>query len=134
MEERTSGSGQALVEFALVLPFLLVFAFAIVFVTEIGIARLALEHAAAEGARIGSLTNDDEQIETAVAAAVAPLAAARVATRISPREHETPRSNDPRGSLLRVELRYVVAAPLAFAGLPSVTVGGSAARVVEWTP
>ncbi len=54
--------GQALVEFALVLPFLLLFALAIVLIAEIGVARLALEHAAAEGARVGSLTNDDEEI------------------------------------------------------------------------
>lgn len=129
-----SDRGQALIEFALVLPFLLLFAFGIVFVAEIGIARLALQNAAAEGARIGSLTNDDEQIAAAVSAALSPVAADRVTTRISPREHEMPRSNDPRGSILRVDLRYVVAAPLAFAGLPSVTVAGSAARVIEWTP
>ncbi len=129
-----SDRGQALIEFALVLPFLLVFAIAIVFVTEIGVARLALERAAGEGARIGSLTNDDEQIRVAVDAAVAPLAVRQVALRIEPGQHETPRSNDPRGSLLRVELRYALPVPLAFAGLPGVTVSAVAARVVEWTP
>lgn len=129
-----SERGQALIEFALVLPFLLVFAVAIVFVTEIGVARLALERAAGEGARIGSLTNDDEQIRVAVGAAVAPLAMRQVAMRIEPGQHDMPRSNDPRGSLLRVELRYALAAPLAFAGLPTVTVSAVAARVVEWTP
>ena len=129
-----SERGQALIEFALVLPFLLLFAFGIVFMAEIGVARLALQNAAAEGARIGSLTNDDEQIAAAVRAALSPVAADRVTTRISPREHEMPRSNDPRGSILRVDLRYTVAAPLAFSGLPSVTVAGSAARVIEWTP
>jgi len=129
-----SDRGQALVEFALVLPFLLFFALAIVLVTEIGVARLALEHAAAEGARIGSLTNDDEQITAAVAAAVTPLPPDRVLVHIEPREHEVPRSHDPRGSLLKVELRYGVGVPLAFAGLPSVIVGGSATRMIEWTP
>lgn len=126
--------GQALIELALVLPFLLAFAFAIVLVTDVGIARLALAHAAAEGARVGSLTNDDARIETAISAAVAPLPRERVAVRIVPREHEAPRSNDPRGSILRVELRYVVPVPLAFGGMPSVAVAGSAARVIEWTP
>ncbi len=126
--------GQALIEFALVLPFLLLFAFAIVLVSEVGIARVVLEHAAAEGARVGSLTNDDERIRSAITAAVVPLPAEKVDVRVVPREHEDPRSGDPRGSLLRVELRYVVPAPLAFAGVPSVTVSGFAARVVEWTP
>lgn len=126
--------GQALIEFALVLPFLLLFAVGIVLVTEVGIARLALEHAAAEGARVGALTNDDERIRSAVNAALAPLPVDRVTTRIEPGQHEDPRSHDPRGSLLRVELGYVVPAPLAFAGLPSVAVKGFAARVVEWTP
>ncbi len=126
--------GQALVEFALVLPFLLLFAFAIVFVAEIGVARLALEHAAAEGARVGSLTNDDEEIVHAIKAAAAPLDPGRIAIRIEPGEHHAPRSTDPRGSILRVTIDYRMAAPLAFAGLPQVTVGGRAARVIEWTP
>ncbi|MDE3101349.1 MAG: pilus assembly protein [Chloroflexota bacterium] len=130
----SSGSAQALIEFALVLPFLLAFAFAIVLVTDVGVARLALEHAAAEGARVGSLTNDDASIESAIRAAVAPLPRDRVVVTIEPREHDAPRSNDPRGSILRVELRYVVPVPLGFAGLPSVAVAGSAARVIEWTP
>jgi len=126
--------GQALVEFALVLPFLLLFALAIVLIAEIGVARLALEHAAAEGARAGSLTNDDEEIVGAIRAAAAPLDATRVRPTIEPGEHDAPRSGDPRGSILRVALEYAVPVPLAFAGLPSVTVRGWAARVIEWTP
>lgn len=126
--------GQALVEFALVLPFLLLFALAIVLMTEIGVARLALQHAAAEGARVGSLTNDDDEISRAIGAAVAPLDPARVRSTIGPGEHDPPRSGDPRGSLLRVALEYTVPVPLTFAGLPQVTVHGSAVRVIEWTP
>lgn len=126
--------GQALVEFALVLPFLLLFALGIVLVTEIGVARIVLEHAASEGARVGSLTNDDEQVRSAISAAVAPLDPSRVRAKVDPAEHELPRSADPRGSLLRVTLEYAVPVPLAFAGLPSVTVRGSAVRVIEWTP
>jgi hypothetical protein len=129
-----SDDGQALIEFALVLPFLLLFALGIVLVAEIGVARIALEHAAAEGARIGSLTNDDEEISRAVTAAVSPLDASRVRPRIEPGEHDEPRSGDPRGSLLRVSIEYAVPVPLAFAALPSVTVRGSAVRVIEWTP
>lgn len=125
---------QALVEFALVLPFLLAFALAILLMAEVGVARIALEHAAAEGARAGSLTNDDDAIARAVGAASTALDAVRVRTIITPGEHDAPRSGDPRGSLLRVTLEYAVPVPLGFAGLPHVPVRGSAARVMEWTP
>jgi len=50
--------GQAIVEFALVLPTLLVVALAIVLVAELGVARMALQHATAEAARAGALTNE----------------------------------------------------------------------------
>ena len=64
---------QALVEFALVLPVLLVLALAITELSELGVARLALAHAAAEGARTGALTNDDRLIRSSVTAAAGPL-------------------------------------------------------------
>lgn len=127
-----SDRAQALVEFALVLPILLVFVFAILFVAQIGVARLALEHAASEGARAGALTNDDDQVARAIRAATAPLDPSRVRTRIEPRQDRRPL--DPRGDLLRVELAYSVPVPLGFAGLPEVPVVGRAARVIEWTP
>jgi len=44
------------------------------------------------------------------------------------------RGSDPRGTLIRVRLRYAVAAPLSFIGLPGLIVRGEAARVMEWTP
>jgi hypothetical protein len=130
----TRADGQALVEFALVLPFLLIFAFGIVLVAEIGVARVTLEHAASEGARVGALTNDDGDIDRAIAAALTPLDRTQVRVRVSPTGHELPRSADPRGSLLRVDLEYAIPVPLAFTGVPSVTVAGHAARIVEWTP
>lgn len=129
-----SDRGQALVEFALVLPFLLAFALAIALMTEIGVARLALAHAAAEAARIGSLTNDDDEIRRAALAAVSPIDAASVTVRIEPGEFDAPRDHDPRGSILRVTLEHSVPVPLGFAGLPGVTIRGRAARVMEWTP
>ena len=124
--------GQALVEFALVLPVLLVLALAIAEIAELGIARLALEQGAAEGARIGALTNDDELIRSSVSAAVAPLDPATVAVTVDPVASE--RGPEPRGALLRVRLRYAIAAPLGFIGLPQVVVRGDAARRIEWTP
>jgi Flp pilus assembly protein TadG len=124
--------GQAIVEFALVVPLLLVLILGVVLVAEIGVARLALEHAAAEAARTGALTNDDELIRSTAAAAVTPLDASLVKVVIEPTEGS--RSSTPRGSLLRVRLRYAIAVPLGFVGLPRLIVEGAAARRVEWTP
>jgi hypothetical protein len=126
--------GQAIVEFALVVPLLLVVILGVVLVAEVGVARLALEHGAAEAARTGSLTNDDELIRGTAAAAVAPLDASSVKVIIEPAENESPRSSSPRGSLLRVRLRYSIPVPLGFVGFPRLTVEGAAARRVEWTP
>ena len=123
---------QALVEFALVLPVLLVLALAIVELSELGVARLALEHAAAEGARTGALTNDDRLIRASVTAAAAPLDTHSVEVAIDPPEAQ--RGSDPRGTLLFVRLRYAIAAPLSFIGLPAFVVRGEAARLMEWTP
>jgi Flp pilus assembly protein TadG len=124
--------GQALVEFALVLPILLVLALAIAELSELGVARLALEHAAAEGARTGALTNDDRLVRSSVAAAAAPLDARKVDVVIEPPEAQ--RGSDPRGTLISVRLRYAIAAPLSFIGLPALVVRGEAARLMEWTP
>jgi Flp pilus assembly protein TadG len=126
--------GQAIVEFALVLPVLLLAAFAIVVVTEIGIARLALQHATAEGARAGALTNDDDAVRATVAAAAVPLAAERVSTEVAPPAHEPPRNGDPRGSLLTVRAMYDIELPLGLIGLPRLTVTAAAVRRIEWTP
>ena len=126
--------GQSIVEFALVLPVLLVVTLAIVLVAELGIARLALQHATAEAARAGALTNDDEQIRGTLAATVAPLAPERVTSAISPPGAEPPRNGDPRGSLLTVTASYTLPAPLGFVGFPRFVVSASASRRIEWTP
>ena len=126
--------GQAIVEFALVLPLLLVLMLGVVLVAEIGVARLALEHAAAEAARTGSLTNDDDLVRSTAAAAVTPLDPALVKVIIEPTQNEGPRPSSPRGSLIQVRLRYALPIPLGFVGLPRLIVEGTAARRVEWTP
>ena len=126
--------GQAIVEFAFVLPVLLAAAFAIVLVAELGVARLALQHATAEGARAGALTNDDDVIRTTIAAAVAPLSPDRVATAIEPPMSEPPRNADPRGTLLTVRASYALRLPLAFVGMDRLTVSATSTRRIEWTP
>ena len=134
MSLNRAGDGQAIVEFALVLPVLLATAFAIVLVAELGVARLALQHATAEGARAGALTNDDEAIRETLAAAVMPLPADRIRTTIEPPASEFPRNSDPRGSLLTVRASYELPIPLGFVGLPHLVVNASSARRIEWTP
>lgn len=124
--------GQALVEFALVLPVLLVVALAIAELSTLGVARLALEHAAAEGARTASLTNDDRLARASITAAAAPLDGAGVTVVIDPPQPQ--RGSDPRGTLVHVRLGYAIAAPLSFIGLPALIVRGEAARSMEWTP
>ncbi len=124
--------GQALVEFALVVPILLVLALAVAQLSELSVARLALTHAAAEGARTGALTNDDRLVRSSIAAAAAPLDAHKVEVEIDPPEAQ--RGTDPRGTLLVVRLRYAVGTPFAFIGLPPLVVRGDAARSIEWTP
>lgn len=131
---RLNDDGQAIVEFALVLPVLLAVAFAIALVADVGVARLALQHATAEAARAGALTNDDEAILDTLAAAIAPLSPARVRTAIAPPQSESPRSGDPRGSLLVVRATYEIPVPLAFIGVGPLTVEASATRRIEWTP
>lgn len=134
MPVRRDKGGQAIVEFALVLPVLLATAFAIVLVAELGVARLALQHATAEGARAGALTNDDEIIRATIAAAAAPLAPDRVATAIEPPGGEPPRTGDPRGSLITVRASYALPIPLAFVGAGAIVVSATSARRIEWTP
>jgi hypothetical protein len=124
--------GQALVEFALVLPVLLVLALAIGELSELGVARLALTHAAAEGARTVALTNDDHLARASVAAASGPLRSGAIEVSIEPPAEQ--RGSDPRGTLVLVRLRYAIAAPLSFVGLPALIVHSAAARSMEWTP
>lgn len=129
-----SERGQAMVEFALVLPVLLAVAFAIALVAQLGVARLALQHATAEAARAGALTNDDEQVRGTLAATVAPLPPDGVESAIDPPQDQPPRSGDPRGSLLTVSASYALPAPLGFIGVARLVVTASATRRIEWTP
>jgi Flp pilus assembly protein TadG len=127
-----SEGGQALVEFALVLPLLLGLALGIAELSELGVARLALEHAAAEAARAGALTNDDALIRATANAAAAPLDPAGLDIAIDP--PQAARGGDPRGTLLRVRLTYPVVSAIRIVGLPPFVVHGDAVRRVEWTP
>jgi hypothetical protein len=113
---------------------ILLFIMAVILVAELGVARFILEHGAAEAARTGALTNDDMLVRGTAAAAVAPLDPSRVSVVIDPKQEESPRSELPRGTLLRVRLRYAVPVPLGFVGVPSFVVEGTAVRRIEWAP
>ena len=120
--------GQALVELALTLPVLLLLAALILTLSLVGVARLATENAASEGARTLALTNDDARARATILAAVAPLRVDRVAIRVEP----TGPAARPRGALVRVIVGYRVEVPFAFAGVDGVLVEGSAARRMEY--
>jgi Flp pilus assembly protein TadG len=74
--------GSAVVEFALVMPLLLLVALALVQIAVIGRDRLVLEHAARAGARQASVDPDDAAVRQAVDDAVPPLDPAGVAVEI----------------------------------------------------
>jgi Flp pilus assembly protein TadG len=65
--------GSAVVEFALVVPLLLLVALALVQVAIVGRDRILVEHAARAGARTASVDPDDGAVRSAVEAAIEPL-------------------------------------------------------------
>lgn len=120
-QERT---GQALVEFAFVLPVLLlvmaaIIDFGIIFYTQITVTNAAWEGARA-GATIVDPTQGDQEITGAVQAAAFGLDPVRLSIEIDPAQDEAPRNQPypaPRGESLTVTVQYQV--ELSF---PAVTV------------
>ena len=103
--------GQALVELALALPIFLILIFGFIKTSYILLSQQTITYAAREGARAGSLTNDNDQIKSAVWNAVEPIdtmkesgEATHTQIIISP-ENE----NDPsrkRGGELTITIKY----------------------------
>lgn len=122
--------GQAIVELALTLPVLILCAALIVTLSLVGVARLATENAASEGARVLALTNDEERAEATIRAAAEPLRTERLTVSIDPAAAE----DRPRGTLVRVVVRYRMELPLAVVGLGGLHVEGTAARRMEYVP
>lgn len=137
---RNDTHGQALLEFALVLPILLFLLFAILVVGWWMNAHQVLADAARAGARIGALTNDDGLIGGAITQAIAGLDP--VPSGASQPPHTTwiiepgaaASVNRDRGQPLTVTVIYTM--PFTFAGLPSVfqSVRASTVAVMECTP
>jgi Flp pilus assembly protein TadG len=79
---RRDETGSAVVEFALVLPLLLLVALALVQVTVVGRDRLLLQHAARAGAREAAVDADDAAVRQAVLDAAVPLDPAGVSVTV----------------------------------------------------
>jgi Flp pilus assembly protein TadG len=114
--------GTAVVEFALVLPLVLVLLFGIVEVAVIARTELQLVHAAREGAREAAASPDSSRAASAVRAA---LGAQAAQARISIKRPDT--VGEPAS--VSVSLPYRVAAPL-FGGF-TVTLTSQATMRVE---
>ncbi len=113
--------GQALVEFAVVLPILLLLMIGLVNLGILVNAQIVLTQAAWEGARAGATISDpsagDDEITGAVRRAASPLDAGAVLIDIDPRQSEYPRNEPgpmPRGYPLTVRLEYPLTLNLPF--------------------
>jgi Flp pilus assembly protein TadG len=119
--------GSAVVEFALVMPLLLLVALALVQIAVIGRDRLVLEHAARAGAREAAVDPDDAVVRSVVAGAAAPLDPSDVAVDIQ----RVGTFGDP--VVVRVAYDVPVAVPLAGWLLPaSVHLGAELAMRQEF--
>jgi len=107
--------GQTLVEFALVLPILLVLMVGTIELGVVMYTQIVVTNAAWEGARAGATITDpsqgDAQIIGAVQRAAYGLDSTRLIVEISPTQHEPPRNLPypaPRGAPLTVRVAYPV--------------------------
>jgi Flp pilus assembly protein TadG len=100
--------GSAVVEFALLMPIVLLVLLAVVQVGVLGRDRLVLEQAARAGARIAAVDASDTAAEDAVRAAASALDGERLSVSV---ERE-----GARGSAVRVTVRYEAATASLLAG------------------
>lgn len=113
---------QGVVEFAIVLPVLLLLVLGLINLGVVVITQIVITQAAWEGARAGATLDraageGDAQIIGAVKAAVRPLDPDRTSIDIEPSESEAPRSLPwpaPRGEPLTVRVGYDVRLSLPF--------------------
>ena len=125
LRRRSIGSeGQATVELALVLPFVILVLLAIIQVGLIVRDQVMLTHAAREAARAAAVTPDDGSVRLAAERSGA-LDAGRLSVRAAPRGRA--------GSMVRVELRYTSRTDLPLVGalLPDVGLQADASMQIE---
>ncbi len=94
--------GQAIVEFALILPILMLILLGVVEFGRIYNASLMVNHASREGARTGSLGGSTLQIEEMVDSVMGSFDTARITVTISPTGIRS------RGSMVKVTVNYAI--------------------------
>ena len=131
---RADKDGQALVEFALVLPILLFLLFAIFTVGFWMNVQQIVTQAARQGVRQGALTNDNGQINGAIMANLASLDPGSTRTTVAIIPAEASDSARRRGNPLTVQVNYAM--PFTFDALPDVfrTVSARVVAVMECDP
>lgn len=104
----TKNSAQALVEFAIVLPLLMLIVIGSVGLGYILVAHQVVTYAAREGARIGSQINDNEQINGAVTSIIANLDKNPNRTKINLIPLDMSDPSRTRGKNISVEVIYTI--------------------------
>ena len=95
--------GQAMVEFALILPIFLLLLLGMVDLSRVISANFVLDNAARSAARIGVISNDDDDIIAAIDSGTATLDAASIAYTITPTE-----GSRNSGDELTIQIDYTV--------------------------
>ena len=124
-----ANKGQALVEFALILPLLLLLIFGVIEFGRIFGAELTVNNSAREGARLGAIGATDSLIVTRVLNSSGMLDSAKVAVTITPVE-----SSRVRGGEIQVNVSYPVTVFAPFISAitgETVTVDSSCVMRVE---
>lgn len=126
--------GQAVVEFALIVPLFLLLLFSIITIGYWMNAQQIVTTAAREGAYTGALTNDNGQIEAAVLASLASLDTnrQRITIYLDPLDATSPMRQ--RGNPLTVRVEYQI--PIVFDALPQEfrTVASQSVARIEYVP
>ncbi|OGJ52259.1 hypothetical protein A2335_02180 [Candidatus Peregrinibacteria bacterium RIFOXYB2_FULL_32_7] len=99
---------QALIEFAITLPILILIAIGIISIGYMLTAQQIITHAAKEGARIGAQTNDNAQINGTIEAIIKSFDSDLTRTKINidPQDQNSP--DRQRGNTLSVEITYEI--------------------------
>lgn len=126
--------GQAVLEFALILPLFLLLFFSIITIGYWMNAQQVVTQAAREAVRIGALTNDNGQIEAAARASMASLDATanRTTIYVDPLDAGSPLR--VRGNPLTVRVEYRL--PITYDVLPEEfqRVSGQSVARIEYVP
>jgi Flp pilus assembly protein TadG len=115
---RTNESGQTLVEFSLILPFMLVLIFALVDFGRAFHTWLVVTNAAREGARAAATQKDMNQIQTRINDSLGSLDSSKLTITLT-------NVQGPRGESIEVDLAYDFEFVTPLGGMASVLSGGN---------